>query len=170
MPRIQLGVPLLIIVLVTLWTYQTYVLYAIAIVLVLIALRLVAKIFKFFQRFRHNLSFRAIDKMDGIEFEHYIAQILKRQGYRRVRLTERYDYGVDIVAEKDGVKWGIQVKRYSGLVKASAVRQVVTGLSIYNCQRAMVITNSEFSNIAKALAVSNNCILVNRASLLKLVR
>lgn len=34
----------------------------------------------------------------------------------------------------------------------------------------MVITNSEFSNVAKTLAVSNNCILVNRASLLKLAR
>lgn len=119
----------MIIVLVTLWTYQTYVLYAIAIVLILAALRLSIKIFKFFRRFRHNLSFRAIYKMDGVEFEHYITQILKRQGYSRVRLTEQYDYGVDIVAEKDGVKWGIQVKRYSGLVKASAVRQVITACS-----------------------------------------
>lgn len=119
----------MIIVLVTLWTYQTYVLYAIAIVLILAALRLSIKIFKFFRRFRHNLSFRAIDKMDGVEFEHYITQILKRQGYSRVRLTEQYDYGVDIIAEKDGVKWGIQVKRYSGLVKASAVRQVITACS-----------------------------------------
>lgn len=121
--------PLLIIVLVTLWTYQTYVLYAIAIVLILAALRLSIKIFKFFRRFRHNLSFIAIDKMDGVEFEHYVTQILKRQGYSRVRLTEQYDYGVDIVAEKDGVKWGIQVKCYSGLVKASAVRQVITACS-----------------------------------------
>ncbi|MFZ1250556.1 MAG: restriction endonuclease [Candidatus Microsaccharimonas sp.] len=170
MARIQFGLPLLIIALVTLWTYQTYVLYAVAIVLALTALRLSIKIYKFFRQFQRNLSFKEIDKMDGIEFERYIAQILKRQGYSSVRLTEQYDYGVDIVAEKDGVKWGVQVKRYSGLVKASAVRQVVTGLNFYNCQRAMVITNSEFSNVAKTLAVSNNCVLVNRASLLKLAR
>lgn len=36
------------------------------------------------------------DKMYGMEFEMSIAHLLKKQGYTYVRLTERYDYGVDI--------------------------------------------------------------------------
>ena len=168
MARMQLGVPILIIIVVTIWTYREYVLYAIAIILLLVTLGVVIKTYKFFLRFRHNLSVKSVDQMDGIEFEYYIAQILRQQGYNNVKLTERYDYGVDIVAEKDGIKWGIQVKRYPGLVKASAVRQVVTGLNIYNCQQAMVITNSRFSNVAKTLAVSNNCVLIDREGLYKL--
>lgn len=164
----QLGVPILIIAVVTIWTYREYVLYAIAIILLLITLGMAIKTYKFFRRFRRNLSMKSIDRMDGIEFERYIAQILRQRGYNNVKLTERYDYGVDIVAEKDGIKWGIQVKRYSGLVKASAVRQVVTGLNIYNCQQAMVITNSRFSNVAQTLAMSNNCVLIDREGLYKL--
>lgn len=110
----------------------------------------------------HNRSIVVIDSMSGLEFEKYIANLLKYQGYKRIRLTEHYDYGIDIIADKDGVRWGIQVKRYSGLVKASAVRQAVTALRKYDCNRAMVVTNSNFSRVAEELAKSNDCILVDR--------
>lgn len=103
-----------------------------------------------------------VDNMTGLEFEKYVAQQLKSQGYKHVRLTEKYDLGVDIIAEKDGIRWGIQVKLYSGLVKADAVRQVVTALKSYNCDRAMVVTNSSFSQTAKELAGSNDCVLLDR--------
>ena len=100
--------------------------------------------------------------MTGLEFEKYVDSILRTKGYINVRLTEKYDLGIDIIAIKDGITWGIQVKRYSGLVKANAVRQVVTALKHYNCDRAMVITNSTFSNTAIKLSRSNKSILIDR--------
>jgi len=103
--------------------------------------------------------------MDGLAFEKYVVELMKSQGYARVTLTERYDYGIDIVALKDGVRWGVQVKRYSNMVKAEAVRQVVTALNKYNCQRAMVVTNSTYSRPAKVLAESNNCVLIAKDEL-----
>lgn len=112
-----------------------------------------------------NYTFNDIDAMDGVEFERYVARQLSRLGYTNISLTEKYDYGVDIVASKDGIRWGIQVKRYSGLVKADAVRQVVTGLRFYDCERGMVITNSTYSRVAAQLAQANDCVLVDRNSL-----
>lgn len=106
-----------------------------------------------------------VDNMDGLEFERYVARLLETQGYGAVRLNEEYDYGVDIIAVKDGTSWGIQVKRYNGLVKANAVRQVVTALRKYRCDRAMVITNSYYSEVAKELARVNDCVLVDRNKL-----
>lgn len=117
-------------------------------------------------RQKHNLSMGLIDAMDGLEFENYVARILKTQGYRRVRLTEKYDLGVDITARKNGISWAIQVKRRTGVVKANAVRQVVTALRLYNCGRAMVISNSSYSHIARQLAESNDCVLIDRTKLL----
>lgn len=114
------------------------------------------------QRKLQALDIVASDTMDPLEFEVYVAKLLKHRGFSNVRLTERYDYGVDIVAEKDGVRWGVQVKRYSNIVKAEAVRQVVTALIRYKCTRAMVVTNSTFSRPAKELAADNNCMLVDR--------
>ena len=103
--------------------------------------------------------------MDGLVFEKYLVELLRGRGYTNLELTERYDYGVDIIATKDDVRWGIQAKRYSNLVKAEAVRQVVTALNKYNCQRSMVITNSTFSRPARLLAESNSCILVDRTTM-----
>lgn len=117
---------------------------------------------------RAHLRHQAVDDMDGIEFEKYVADLLKRNGFHGVKLTEQYDYGVDIIAEKDGVRWGIQTKRYSGLVGADAIRQVVTGLRIYSCDRSMVITNSTYGEFAKKLAAGNNCILIDRNRLRQL--
>lgn len=111
-----------------------------------------------------------LDIMTGLEFEHYVAGLLKQNGFYEVKLTERYDFGVDIIAEKDGVRWGIQVKRHAGLVKANAVRQVVTALRIYGCDRAVVITNSTFSRVTQRLAQANDCVLVDRKGLRRLAR
>lgn len=105
------------------------------------------------------------DYMDGLAFEKYVAELLKSQGYGKVTLTERYDLGVDIIALKDGIRWGVQVKRYSNMVKAEAVRQVVTALNKYNCQRSMVVTNSTFSRPARVLADSNDCVLIGKDEL-----
>ena len=114
------------------------------------------------RRLKVRQSNSDVSQMNGFEYEKYVAKRLKDLGYTNIRLTEKYDLGVDIIANKDGLKWGIQVKKYSGLVGAEAVRQVVTALNHYGCDRAMVITNSTFSEPAKLLARSNNCVVLNK--------
>lgn len=106
-----------------------------------------------------------IQSMDGLTFEKYVAALLENEGYKDISLTEKYDMGVDIIATKDGIRWGIQVKRYSYMVKVEAVRQVVAALNAYHCERAMVVTNSYCSRPAQFVAQSNNCILVDRDTL-----
>ncbi len=117
------------------------------------------------QRKLRALDIVAIGTMDPLAFEVYIAKLLKHRGFRNVRLTERFDYGVDVIAEKDGVRWGVQVKRYNNMVKAEAVRQVVTALIRYKCDRGMVVTNSTFSRPARELAADNRCVLIGRDEL-----
>jgi restriction system protein len=156
------------------WTHKVLTLktkhilaYSLLTFLGLISLLIIYKTLKKVKIWRrnHNPSMSVKDKMTGIEFERYVARLLRSKGYSHIRLTEEYDYGIDIIAIKDGVTWGIQVKRYSGLVKADAVRQVVTALKKYHCDRAMVISNSTYSNVAKVLARSNKCVLVDRSIL-----
>lgn len=154
----------------TIYTYWDYVKYVLAAIILLFVAKLVIKLVRRFRTIRRDLHLGDIDTMNGTDFECYIAQLLVELGCDNVSLTEKYDYGVDIVAEKDGVRWGIQVKRHSGLVKAAAVRQVVTGLRLYGCDRAMVITNSTFSNVAQRLAAGNDCVLIDRTKLDTLVQ
>jgi restriction system protein len=111
------------------------------------------------------LTMADIATMDGLVFEQYVGKLLASQGYSGIRFTERYDLGVDIIARRNGIVWGVQVKRYSHVVKAAAVRQVVTALKSYKCDRAMVITNSTYSRPARLLADSNDCILIDNTEL-----
>jgi restriction system protein len=108
-----------------------------------------------------------IDSMSGTEFELYVAQLLPAHGYKHIQLTERYDFGCDILAEKEGISWGIQVKRHSSPVKIDAVRQAVAALRHYDCDRAMVITNASFSGPARELAMSNGCVLIDGQQLMR---
>lgn len=110
-------------------------------------------------------SLSDIDNLNWSEFEDYVADCLRLQGYSDVRVTEKYDLGVDIVAVNDDCRLGVQVKHYKSLVGIEAVREAVAGLRAYNCNQAMVVTNSYFSKPAIKLAKCNNCILIDRNSL-----
>jgi len=145
-----------------------FLLYLLATIVLILVYKLFVK-FKTYIRI-NNPKLKYIDGMTGLEFEKCVANLLRSQGYRHVTITERYDYGVDIIAEKDEIRWGVQVKRNSNLVKAIAVRQVVTALKKYKCDRAMVVTNNKFSHVAEELARSNDCILIDRTKLYKWVR
>lgn len=94
------------------------------------------------------------------EFEYYVCDWLKRNGYSGIRLTEKFDLGIDIIAKKNGITWGVQVKHYSGIVGINAVRQVVVALKYYKCVRAMVVTNSKYSRSTTTLAKSHGCKLI----------
>ena len=167
MRRSPMLIFLMIILTITYWRYAQSVILFLA---MLYITRLSIRVFQYVRRIITNFRLTDIDTMDGLDFERYVADRLKQQGYSNVSLTEQYDYGVDIIAHKDGIRWGIQVKRYSGLVKADAVRQVVSGLRAYDCDRAMVITNSVFSRVAVQLADWNDCVLIDRSELAQLNR
>lgn len=108
-----------------------------------------------------------IDTMKGEEFEEYVAELLRFQGYK-TRMTPRSgDYGVDIVASKDGVKTAVQIKRYSKKLDQKPIREAVTGMAVrqYGCTKAMVVTNSTFTKAATFLAEESDCVLVDREKL-----
>lgn len=147
---------------------STLLIYTVIVAAAVTLMILLIKEWRWRQRVAVHNSMLAVDTMTGLEFERYVAALLKCQGFTRVMLTERYDWGVDIIAHKDGIRWGIQTKRSNGLVKIAAVRQVVAALNKYNCERGMVITNGMFSRPAVEIARSNNCTLIDRASLIEM--
>ena len=106
-----------------------------------------------------------IDLLSGTQFEELVARVLHEQGYsiRTTRITG--DYGVDLIATKDGIKTAVQCKRYSKPIDQKAVREAVAGMAHYKCQRSMVVTNSTFTASAIILARSNGCTLVDREEL-----
>lgn len=92
--------------------------------------------------------------MTGIEYENYCASRLSRLGFKKIRVTPPSgDFGADIVAvDREGRKVCFQCKLYSTPVGIAAVQQVYGSMSHYDAERAIVLTNNEFTPAAKELA------------------
>ena len=105
-----------------------------------------------------------IDNMSGQEFEDYlINNILPLDGYYNISGTNYSgDYGVDIVAEKNGIKCAIQCKRFREKINLKAVQEIVAGRKHYRCDKAIVITNNYYSKSAIELAYDNAVELLDR--------
>lgn len=87
-----------------------------------------------------------LDEMDGHDFEYFCAELLEKRGFIDVEVTRGSgDYGVDILAEKDGVTYAVQCKRYTAPVGVEAVQQVYAGREYYDRMVGAVMTNQYFT-------------------------
>ena len=107
---------------------------------------------------RRHLRRGEWDDKDGGEFELYCADLLEKSGFTDVEVTKAsHDYGVDILAEKDGVSYAFQCKCYTEPVGIKAVQEIYAGRDYYDCMVGVVMTNQYFTtpavNVAKKLKI-----------------
>lgn len=113
----------------------------------------------------------SIDTMEGHQFEQFCAVLLRKNGYSDVEVTRGSgDQGIDIIAYKDGVKFGVQCKCYSTDISNKAVQEAYSGKTYYNCHVGVVLTNRYFTHSAVDLSKSNGILLWDREHLLDLVK
>lgn len=111
------------------------------------------------------------DIMEGHDFEYYCADLLKNNGFYNVSVTQGSgDQGIDVLAEKGGVKYGIQCKCYSKDIGNKAVQEAFAGKTFYHCHVAAVLTNRFFTKSAQELAAVNQVLLWDRNQLEKFVQ
>ena len=123
------------------------VVYSFVVIMVLVALIKTWKVHA--KKSTNYICQKDYDCMEGHEFEYFCSNLLRKRGFSRVQVTQGSgDYGIDIIAWKNGVKYGIQCKRYSGTVGWHAVEEAYAGAVYYGCDKAVVITNSQFTKQA----------------------
>ena len=104
-----------------------------------------------------------IDELEGHDFEYYCADLLRGCGYQNVRVTPGSgDFGVDILAEKDGITYGVQCKRYDRPIGVFAIQQVYAGKDFYHLMAGAVMTNQTFTPAAHTMAERLNVLLWDR--------
>ena len=119
-------------------------------VVILAAILLVVLVmFVIFLLRRRRPKAQSYDEMEGHEFEYFCADLLEKRGFEEVEVTKGSgDYGVDILAEKDGVTYAIQCKRYDGPVGVKAVQEAYAGRDYYDRMVGAVLTNQYFTTPA----------------------
>ena len=89
----------------------------------------------------------------------------RRDGYRTESTPRTGDYGVDLIAIKDGRRIAVQCKRYKDSIGQEAIREVYAGMQQYSCTVGVVVTNSHFTKHATTVAATTQCILIDREDL-----
>ena len=106
----------------------------------------------FFLRRRRDRRASRMDELEGHDFEFFCADLLRAQGF----------IGVDILAEKDGVTYAVQCKRYSGPVGVEAVLRTYGGQAYYERMVGAVMTNQYFTSPAVEAAKKLRILLWDR--------
>lgn len=115
------------------------------------------------RRLRESWRGKALDEMEGRDFEFFCADLLEQKGFLEVEVTKGSgDYGVDILAEKDGVTYAIQCKRYEEPVGVKAVQEAFAGREYYDRMVGAVMTNQYFTEPAVSAAKKLKILLWDR--------
>lgn len=107
-----------------------------------------------------------MDLMEGRDFEFYCAELLENNGFQEIKVTKSSgDYGIDILAEKDGITYAIQCKCYGTPVGVKAVQEAYAGRDYYDCMVGAVMTNQYFTAPAVEAAKKLKILLWDRGYL-----
>lgn len=91
---------------------------------------------------RRRADSNLFEDMEGHEFEYFCADLLRQRGFVDVEVTKGSgDYGVDILAEKEGVTYAVQCKRHTAPVGVKAVQEAYAGRDYYDRMVGAVMTN-----------------------------
>jgi restriction system protein len=107
-------------------------------------------------------------EMSGVEFEDYVARVVRSCGVPVIMTSITGDWGVDIIVGRRPNRLAIQCKRQARPVGTSAIQEVVAGAPMQDCTKTMVVTNHEFTPAARKLAELHGCELVGRSELPRL--
>lgn len=137
----------------------------IIIIITIIAILLIPLAILLFIKNRKKII-KEYDLMEGRDFEFFCADLLQKRGFLEVEVTKGSgDNGVDILAEKDGVSYAIQCKRYDEPVGVKAVQEAYAGRDYYDKMVGVVMSNQYFTKNAVEMARKLKILLWDRGYL-----
>jgi len=93
-------------------------------------------------------------QMSWQEFEHLIGSLYESLGYKTEVTQAASDMGVDVWAERDGVRRAIQVKQFGqgNTVGREPLQKTVSAIAKGDADEAVVVTSSQFTQTATEYA------------------
>lgn len=113
-------------------------------------------------------SYPEVKSSDGIAYEAECEALLREAGYMVEKTPFSGDFGIDLLARKNGLTYAIQCKCYSTPVGVGAVQEAAAGCLHYVADCAVVVALSGFTAAARRLAASNSVLLIAATQLTEL--
>lgn len=89
---------------------------------------------------------------NGLSFERAVIAQYRQLGYVITETASTGDFGIDLIAQSNIDKIGIQCKHYTGNVGVEAVMQAHSGGHYYGCSRYIVFSTGGFTEAASEMA------------------
>lgn len=93
--------------------------------------------------------------MNPTEYEHHVAAILRAEGWNATVTPPAGDGGVDVIAEKDGVRLAVQAKMYgtsARAVNSQIVHELYGAAVCKDCTQFMIATDGRVRDDARDAA------------------
>lgn len=108
--------------------------------------------------------------MSGLEFEHFMADVLRVAGYKVDVVGGSGDQGVDLLVKEGRKLIAVQCKKYGRPVGNAAVSAVYAGAKHHKAREAWVVAPEGFTKSAIELAKSTGVRLMGRKGIEGLLR
>jgi len=110
--------------------------------------------------------------MKPFEFENYIADLFSRLGYKTRAVGQSHDGGIDVIAEKDGIKSYIQCKKFiTSKVTVGDIRDFYGALADHLTNgKAYFITTNKFTLEAEKFVEDKPIELIDGYKLIRYIK
>ncbi|EHK8987134.1 restriction endonuclease [Vibrio vulnificus] len=113
----------------------------------------------------------ALNKLSWLEFESYIGEFFKQQGYEvKQAFSQKPDGGVDIWMRKDGQLTLVQCKHWkTRKVGIQILREMYAVMIEHNASKMIVVTSGDFTSEAIKYALDKRLWLINGGELVHMI-
>ena len=122
------------------------------------------------QFFRERAERTKMGLMTGTEFELFVAEVYRRQGFVVQLTSHSGDEGIDIIMTDAERKVAVQCKRQAKPVAQRALRELLGSMVHAGSGHAMFVTNNTYTKQATSFASANGIELVDGDELLQLAK
>lgn len=113
----------------------------------------------------------ALNKLSWLEFESYIGEFFKQQGYEvKQAFSQKPDGGVDIWMRKDGQLTLVQCKHWkTRKVGIQILREMYAVMIEHNASKMIIVTSGDFTSEAIKYALDKRLWLINGGELVHMI-
>jgi hypothetical protein len=106
-----------------------------------------------------------------LAYDEWCAAVLRRDGWQaQALLAAKVDMGIDVIAEKEGVRVALRCRQHDEPVDVAAIRQAIAGCQHFETTRAVVVSTTHYTPPAEKRAASSGILLLHENQLPDLAR
>jgi len=108
--------------------------------------------------------------LDGVSFEHELAGLFQRVGFKVSRTPYTSDGGVDLILDKGGERIVVQCKAHASKVGIGTARELVASMIDFHAQKAILAVTSGVTKPVLEYVKGKNIQILDLAGILQLQR